>query len=242
MSRNRSWCFTINNDKESDLIGMMQCPFKYMIFGFEVGSDKKTSHIQGYVQMPDTKTLTAMKKWLPRAHLEIAKGTPQQNIEYCSKDGSYYEIGTKPTAGGKVTFDQIKEAYADPDNNMTIIRQYGKTYKEVKQLHINNQKLKTKYYVMNPNDHDDWMTELSDRLQNPHMILIKEIGELAAYEDEEIHTVVLLLQWMDPLIQYYPRGVPIKYKYGYEYHTCRPKNFVILTTDFDKLFPCYKKI
>ena len=41
-------------------------------------------------------TLVGMKKLFPRAHLEVAKGSPEQNKIYCSKDGKFQEFGVFP--------------------------------------------------------------------------------------------------------------------------------------------------
>ena len=63
-----------------------------MIIGREVGQEG-TPHLQGYVIMEKKTTLVEMKKLFPRAHLEVAKGSPEQNKIYCSKDGKFQEFG-----------------------------------------------------------------------------------------------------------------------------------------------------
>lgn len=91
----RSWCFTINNYTEDERDALRNGKYAYMVFGYERG-DEGTPHLQGYVHLQDTKTLSAMKKVMPRAHLEIRKGTVDQAVEYCKKEGDYEEFGKKP--------------------------------------------------------------------------------------------------------------------------------------------------
>ena len=90
----KCWCFTINNstpkDEEID-----KDLFTYLIIGREVG-EQGTPHLQGYAIMPKQTTLVGMKKLFPRAHLEVAKGSPEQNKIYCSKDGKFQEFGVFP--------------------------------------------------------------------------------------------------------------------------------------------------
>ena len=38
----------------------------------------------------------ALKKLVPKAHWEKAKGSPLQNFKYCSKDGDFIEVGDRP--------------------------------------------------------------------------------------------------------------------------------------------------
>ena len=40
--------------------------------------------------------LIAVKKLLPRAHLEVCRGSSEENIAYCSKDGQILEFGERP--------------------------------------------------------------------------------------------------------------------------------------------------
>lgn len=105
--RSRAWCFTLNNplDEEEKSLKELEC--RYMIFGREVG-EEGTPHLQGYVYFKSLKSLKQVKKCMPRAHLEVAKGNPDQNIEYCSKDGDVFERGDKPI-GGKRKSASVKE-------------------------------------------------------------------------------------------------------------------------------------
>lgn len=238
----RSYCFTINNPTNNDVDELFLIDFKYMIIGFEKGQ-KGTPHIQGYIQFYQPKTFNSVKAHMIHAHIEVAKGNPQQNIRYCSKDGVWFEYGIKPTDGGKVTYDQVEAAFADPENNMTIIRQYGKAFEHVKQTRIANAAVDTKYYTCNPVL--DAITEIIEYLGEIDLIVVEAINELAAYDEEDFSTksVVLLHPIMDQKIPLYPRGVPIKYKFGYQYHTCKPKHFIVVSDKWilDRLTG-YKKI
>ncbi|GFQ90390.1 replication-associated protein [Trichonephila clavata] len=46
-------------------------------------------------------TLAGIKKWIPGAHFERARGTPAENRAYCSKDGDFAEWGCIPTTTGR---------------------------------------------------------------------------------------------------------------------------------------------
>jgi len=91
----RSWCFTINNYTEDERDALRNGKYAYMVFGYERGVEG-TPHLQGYVHLLQAKTLSAMKKIMPRAHLEIRMGTVDQAVEYCKKEGDFEEFGVKP--------------------------------------------------------------------------------------------------------------------------------------------------
>lgn len=86
-TRARSYCFTINNWELDDLqqIWDLDC---FFIIGYEVGKCG-TPHLQGYLHFNSCMRFTTLHKRLPRAHLEVAKGSYQQNLAYCSKDGDF---------------------------------------------------------------------------------------------------------------------------------------------------------
>lgn len=86
----KRWCFTLNNYTENDLkniVDALNSDDKYII-GKEVG-EKGTPHLQGYINFSKKCRLTALKKFNNKIHWEKCKGTEDENIEYCSKDGNY---------------------------------------------------------------------------------------------------------------------------------------------------------
>ena len=95
MSRKCAWCYTINNYTEEDRDAVRNLPCVYNVFGYERGAEG-TPHLQGYIHFKNQKTLSAVKKLLPRAHLEPRKGTIDQAVDYCKKDGDFEEFGDKP--------------------------------------------------------------------------------------------------------------------------------------------------
>lgn len=96
------WCFTLNNPPETKACtenvyccGYNPDTHEYMVQGIERGKNG-TLHIQGYVAFHKRHRLSQLKKWLPSAHWEPAKGSPGQNLEYCTKDHSYCQHGDLP--------------------------------------------------------------------------------------------------------------------------------------------------
>lgn len=114
--RSRKWCFTINNPTEDDeeSVYSLRHHSSYLICGSEKGQDG-TPHLQCFVMYKNYQTFEQMRKLLPRAHFEIAKGSPVQNFEYCSKDGDFTEYGQRPQTKQqqgereKQRWDNIKE-------------------------------------------------------------------------------------------------------------------------------------
>lgn len=86
----KKWCFTFNNyngdewDRGLELLAKVTTNF---IMAKEVGKEG-TPHIQGYCEFKSNKRLSVLKKlWSTKIHWERAKGSRQQNIDYCSKEG-----------------------------------------------------------------------------------------------------------------------------------------------------------
>lgn len=86
----KRWCFTLNNYSEDDLkkiIEICGSNGKYLI-GREIGKEKGTPHLQGYFEC--RKKIRAINFFnMKEIHFEVAKGTREHNIKYCSKDGNY---------------------------------------------------------------------------------------------------------------------------------------------------------
>lgn len=95
-----NWCFTINNPSVEDEEALTNVlPYKYLIFQYEMGDQELTMHIQGYFVLIRKMRLTALKKLLPKAHLEIRKGSHEQARDYClksrTKQDGPYEFGSE---------------------------------------------------------------------------------------------------------------------------------------------------
>jgi len=103
MSRSQGYVIVINNPGIGDEQTFLALDAKYMVYQYEVGGKQNTLHLQGYVFFKHQRFFTAMKKLLPRAHIEAAKGSPEENKAYCTKeegrvDGPY-EFGICPKIG-----------------------------------------------------------------------------------------------------------------------------------------------
>ena len=70
---------------------------KYLCFGKEVGKENGTPHLQGYVMFKYA--VYRPSKYFEQygnGHFEVARGSAQQNIAYCSKEGDFAEFGVQP--------------------------------------------------------------------------------------------------------------------------------------------------
>lgn len=109
MSRTRTYTITINNYTDEHIDTLKGLKYKYLIIGKEIAPTTLTKHLQVYVYLDNAMTFTAIKKKLPTAHIEIAKGTPEQNRTYCIKENNYEEYGTIPQQGKRTDIEQIRE-------------------------------------------------------------------------------------------------------------------------------------
>ena len=93
----QDFCFTLNNPTNSDT-GPLEALIEactYVIYGKEVGASG-TPHYQGFCRFPHPVRLARATRLLPRAHFEFRRGTVEQAIEYCEKDGDFRQFGERP--------------------------------------------------------------------------------------------------------------------------------------------------
>lgn len=128
MSRSRGWCFTVNNWTDDDVAMVMSIESRYKVVGYEVG-DSGTPHLQGYLYFDSAKTEKSVRKMIPRAHIELQRGTNAQAIKYCKEDGDYWEEGEEPRQG-LCSWNAIQEVMKDPTVNFHLYNQYRKSYNE----------------------------------------------------------------------------------------------------------------
>lgn len=92
----KTWCFTLNNytaDEEAAVTAWYD--LSYCVYGREVSSTG-TRHLQGFVTFRKALRLSALKKFSPRAHWEVARSA-DASIKYCKKDGDYKVIDNRKT-------------------------------------------------------------------------------------------------------------------------------------------------
>ncbi len=93
----KHWCFTINNPKDDQEPLFDPTTMQYLIAGLEKAPTTGTIHLQGYVCLNSRKRLTGVRKLFPHGtHLEKMRGTTEEAIDYCKKDGRWEQKGLKP--------------------------------------------------------------------------------------------------------------------------------------------------
>lgn len=116
-NRGRYWCFTLNNYTEEELQDVRRIEesnedVTYVCFGREV-AESGTPHLQGYLEFKQKIRLGGVRRLrgMGRAHLELRRGTQDQAIDYCKKDGRFEEFGVRfeSRRGARSDLDQIKE-------------------------------------------------------------------------------------------------------------------------------------
>lgn len=106
----RNVCFTLNNYTEPEAHGLLNnACFSYVIIGREVGKEG-TPHLQGYGELTiKSRFATIKNKVGQRVHLEARKGTQEQAIAYCKKEGNWRERGDKRAMGARNDLDGIRQ-------------------------------------------------------------------------------------------------------------------------------------
>ena len=141
----KNWCFTVNGDEaklaewhkhmsetpvmpEDPVAPETKTKIRFLQYQFEEGSQL---HAQGYIQVVDKSRMTTIKRILGghiiSPHVEIANGTPEDNIAYTSKEESRFVSDLLPmtiTRGTPIGAGQRKDleeiAFALSSGNMTM--------------------------------------------------------------------------------------------------------------------------
>lgn len=132
-SKSRKYCFTVNNPTDKDLedIKRLAETASYTIVGLEKGKEG-TTHYQGFVYTANQIHFTAIKKKLPRAHIEVCKGTINQNINYCKKEGNVIlEMGEAPSQGKRSDLDEARDILKRTNKMRDVVKEVS-SYQAVK--------------------------------------------------------------------------------------------------------------
>lgn len=169
----RNWIFTLNNYTPQDYHQLSTTECTYLIIGKEVGQNG-TPHLQGYIQFKKKLRLTALKKINQKAHWEKARGTPQENKDYCSKEGDFIEKGVM-SIERKRKLDMVEAVFETLNGAYTedLIIKHGAGYIMNKQKidfcvrEIKSQRhYKSELEEMQSVELWDWQKEALDKLLN----------------------------------------------------------------------------
>lgn len=120
--QSRGWCYTFNNytDATITVLSALAPTVTYLIYGKEKCPTTGTPHLQGYLYYKNKRRFKSVKKELPDGcHIESAQGNPQQNHDYCIKEGDFTEYGVLPKAGKRVDLDDFGSMVRESDNAPT---------------------------------------------------------------------------------------------------------------------------
>lgn len=94
-----SYVFTLNNPHHADYVllgdktALRDLGVEFVGYGIETGKQNNTLHLQGVVILTRATTIRGLrKKFLSRAHFEEMRGTFDEAVEYCKKDGQYTQL------------------------------------------------------------------------------------------------------------------------------------------------------
>lgn len=110
MSQSKYWCFT-NFNMDFDPIAQF-LNYDYCVYGREFCPETNRSHQQGYVEFKSKVRMSTLKsKYGDGIHWEQRKGTAEEAVKYCKKDGDFFENGVyyAPRQGKRKDLDVIRD-------------------------------------------------------------------------------------------------------------------------------------
>jgi hypothetical protein len=124
MSRNKNFCFTINNYNEESIANLRQIRKRYLIFSKEIAPTTGTPHLQGYIQMETQMTIRGLTRKIPKAAIFIAKGTVEENQIYIRKNNNeeVHEEGEPTFQGNRTDLEEIRELVMKGTTMLDICR------------------------------------------------------------------------------------------------------------------------
>lgn len=96
MSRHRNFVYTINNYTDEIIEQVKKIDCKYNSFSMEVAPTTGTPHLQGFICFQNPKSLSAVIKILPHSHVEVMRGSIDDNVAYITKAAQAWSQGERP--------------------------------------------------------------------------------------------------------------------------------------------------
>lgn len=195
--RSRAWCFTINNYTLVDEMHVrdVSAEAEYLICGKEKG-DQGTEHLQGYVYFKNARTFNSVKKKIPRAHIEKARGDAKANREYCSKESIWLEEGDMPAQGERVDLYEIRDSIVAGEkvDNIAmekphIYHKYGRTLNKLEDLVMRNKfrtEMTTCEWIWGPTGTGKSHRAFEGYTPSTHYVVPDDNGWWDAYAQQDI--------------------------------------------------------
>lgn len=143
--RVRKWIFTLNNYIDTDIEKLKNNElFQYICFGKEIAPSTNTPHLQGFLITKKKITLNSLKKKLGLSNsifLDRMKSDEKSCIEYCKKEGNFYEEGIIDTPGKRNDIHNIYKLIKENKTDYEIQEEdplgYSKYYKAIDRMRSN---------------------------------------------------------------------------------------------------------
>lgn len=129
------WCFTTRADKLEELKALQEAS-SFIIVGLEIG-EEGYEHYQGFLQLGVRRELTQMKRLARTTHLEPRKGTVDEAVDYCKKDGVWFDCGQLTYQGRRTDLEAfVEDAKANDARTMYSLHpgnmvRYGRAYNDI---------------------------------------------------------------------------------------------------------------
>lgn len=113
MSKSRGFCgtdFELDLSFWHDFHANAKLKPDYIIVGEEVCPTTGRKHFQWFFHFKNPRSMEKYRKAVAPRHIEICRGSPQSNIEYCSKDGNVvFEEGDRLKMGDRTDLSLLKK-------------------------------------------------------------------------------------------------------------------------------------
>jgi len=140
-SRSRLYCFT-SFLKDPPFFDKEKV--KYLAYSQEICPTTNRPHWQSFAYFYDKVSIKLAQKILRinNSHMEVCRGSLQENEIYCSKEADLITFGSKPSQGKRIDLDEIKDQIIS--NNITVndiildnpiaYHQYGRTLHKIQDI------------------------------------------------------------------------------------------------------------
>jgi hypothetical protein len=136
--------FTLNNYTDDEVTALNQIGLsidtgaivRFIIWGKEIAPSTRTPHLQGYVEFTAKRTPRQVHDVVgQRAWVEPRRGTQEQAIQYCKKEGDFTEFGTastgvRPAAKKKMTMTEMAEY--EKENGLAALAESALSHSDFK--------------------------------------------------------------------------------------------------------------